>query len=57
MEDLVTKASKKKYALEIPPDLKTHLELGESGLDPVLFVLGKIQDCELIPSLHLGLSL
>ena len=53
----MTKASEKKYALKIPPGLKTHLELGESGLDPVLFVLGKIQDCELIPSLHLGLSL
>ena len=53
----MTKASEKKYALKIPPGLKTHLELGESGLDPVLFVLGKIQDCELIPSLHLSFSL
>ena len=37
--------------------LKPHLKLSERGLDPVLFVLGDIQDCELIPSLHLRLSL
>ena len=37
--------------------LEAHLKLRESGLDPVLLVLGDIQDCELIPSLNLRLGL
>ena len=37
--------------------LEPHLKLSESGLDPVLFVLRDIQDCELVPCLHLRLSL
>ena len=44
---------------ELPeaPGVWFSFELCESGLDSVLLVLGRVQDCELVPCLHLGLCL
>ena len=44
---------------ELPeaPGVWFSFELCESGLDSVLLVLGRVQDRELVPCLHLGLSL
>ena len=39
------------------PGVRLGFELCEGGLDPVLFVLGRVQDGELVPGLDLGLGL
>ena len=45
-----------KYSPEAP-GVWLSFELCEGGLDPVLLVLGGVQDGELVPGLHLGLGL
>ena len=54
---LMIAAVTEKYYEHCWTNLEAHLKLRESGLDPVLLVLGDIQDCELIPSLNLSLGL
>ena len=51
MSNLIVKCSPE------APGVWLGFKLCEGGLDPVLLVLGGVQDGELVPGLHLGLGL